>query len=181
MLHRDTIAPPLTLTASKPEKDTIDDETTDKDAPKLADVEACAMRLLSRRGHAEGELRQKLRKRKFPADLIDQACERMYEYGYLDDEAFASHQSAILMRKGWGPRQITHRLYKRGVDEEIIDQAIVELGDRKAWIDACRDRLRSKYRCEPEELDYEAREKAFRHLKWRGFRASVIRQVLFDS
>ncbi|MFW5968677.1 MAG: regulatory protein RecX, partial [Persicimonas sp.] len=146
--------------------------TDEDDSPTLADVEAKAMRLLSRRAHAEGELRRKLRKKDFPDELIDEACAKMREYGYLDDAAFAEDQAAMLARKGWGPRQIEHKLGKRGVDEAIIDEALRAVGDRDTWLENCRARLRTKYRCEPDDLDRDAQEKAFRHLKYRGFHAS---------
>ncbi len=155
-------------------------ESGDDDAPTLADAEAAAVRLLARRAHAEGELRRKLAQRDFDDALIDQACERMHEYGYLDDEQFAADQAAILRRKGWGPRQIAHKLGQRGVDSTIVDDTIAALGGRQDWIEACRQRLESKFRCPADELDDAATQKAFRHLKYRGFHDSTIRCVLFD-
>lgn len=152
----------------------------DENAPTLADAEAAAMRLLARRGHAEGELRDKLAKRDFGAELIDQVCRRMREFGYLDDAQFATDQAAILMRKGWGPRQIAYKLGRRGVDSALIDDTIAALGERDDWLQACRERVEYKYRCAADELDFDARKKAYRHLKYRGFHDSTIRQVLFD-
>ena len=151
------------------------------DQPSLADVEAAAMRYLGRRPHAEGELRRKLGKKDFPGDLIDQACQKMREFGYLDDAEFAQSQAAILIRKGWGPRQIAYKLGERGVDSTVVDQALAELAEAADWLEHCRARAESKYRCAPEELDRDGKKKAFRHLKYRGFRASTIRRVLFDG
>lgn len=139
------------------------------------------MRYLGRRAHAEGELRRKLGDKDFPDELIDQACERMREYGYLDDRQFAEDQAAILMRKGWGPRRISQKLGARGVDEHLIDDVLHELATRDDWLSACAERARYKYRCEPSELDFDARKKAYRHLKYRGFLDSTIRRVLFDG
>lgn len=158
----------------------FDQNSDDEDAPKLSDVEASALRILAGRPHAQGELERKLRKRDYPDDMIAEVCRRMLEFGYLDDKQFAEDQAAILKRKGWGPRQIAYKLGNTGLDEVVVDDAIAKLGNSRDWREACRDRIRSKYRCEPGELDFDGRKKAFRHLKYRGFHGSTIRSVLFD-
>jgi regulatory protein len=158
----------------------FDKPSDDKDEPKLSDVEASALRILAGRPHAQGELERKLRKRDYPDELIAEVCRRMREFGYLDDEQFAEDQAAILKRKGWGPRQIGYKLGNTGLDDVVVDEAIANLGSARDWQEACRERVRSKYRCDPGELDFDGRKKAFRHLKYRGFRESTIRRVLFD-
>lgn len=158
----------------------FDQQISEEDPPKLSDVEATALRILAGRPHAQGELERKLRKRDYPDDLIDEVCRRMLEFGYLDDEQFAEDQAAILKRKGWGPVQISYKLSKVGLEEVVVDEALAKLGNSQDWHQACRDRIRSKYRCEPDELDFDGRKKAFRHLKYRGFHGSTIRRVLFD-
>ncbi|MFB6264614.1 MAG: regulatory protein RecX [Bradymonadaceae bacterium] len=155
------------------------DETEETDEYRRAELKA--MRLLGRRGHATGELERKLSERGFSDSVIEEVCEELKERGDLDDRRFAVYQGEILLRKNWGPRQIRAKLRKRGVDDEIIDHALLEIADDGAWLSACYERATSKYGSEPEDFDRSTVERAYRHLDHRGFRASTIRRVLLDG
>ena len=138
---------------------------------------------LARRDHAEGELREKLRKKGIDDDLIDESYVDMRERGYLDDRRFAEIQGAILARRGWGPIQISQRLAARGVSKSIIQQAfkLLESENDTDWYQLCYDRLIAKFGVEhASELTQKQREKAYRHLMHRGFPSHVVRSVIFD-
>ena len=147
--------------------------------PTRADVEGSAARFLSRRDHGRGELRDKLRKRDYPDELIDDVLDDFEEWGYLDDEKFAREQGAILARKCWGPRQILHKLRARGVDETIVDQALAEIGEEEDWEERARERLHSRFG-RADELDDKDQKRAYRHLTYRGYYPALVRRLLFD-
>jgi regulatory protein len=139
------------------------------------DVEASAMRFLARRGHSTGELRKKLRRRDFPDDLIDQVIDDFTDRGWLDDVEFAQHQAEILARKEWGPGQIRAKLEKHGVPSTVAEDAVATLN--VSWLELAVSRVRGKYG----ELDSDRdRQRAFRHLTYRGFSARTARAVIFD-
>lgn len=151
----------------------------DDDKPTRSDVEAVAYRLLSRRGHACTELKRKLDRRDFPKALIDEVVDECVQAGYVDDERFAREQAAILVRKCWGPLQIRNKLRARGVCDVVIDDALAELDEGTDWQETALDRLCSRFG-RPETLDDNAQQKAFRHLRYRGYPGSLIRRLLFD-
>lgn len=150
----------------------------------LLDVEAKAMELLGMRDHAVEELRRKLRDRRYDRSLIDQTIDRMLEFRYLDDERFAERMSASLMRQGWGPYRIKQKLQERGVDRDLIDDTMQAIDDEAeeegedVWEACALSQFTSKFRCEPGELAREDRDRAFRHLQYRGFSGATIRKVL---
>lgn len=155
--------------------------TDDSEQPVRADVEAAALRILAGRPHATGELKQKLKRRDFPDALIDAVCEWLTEIDYLDDADFATRQAELLFGKCWGPMQIRHKLSSRGLDRDLVEQAVDALGDERAWAVQCRERVVSKFGAVPADLEHDDKEKAFRHLKYRGYFGSTIRAVLFDG
>jgi len=83
-----------------------------------------ALRLLSRRGYFEAELRIKLREK--GCVEIDQAIERLKELGYLNDRESAVRFVEARFAKGEGPYTIAARLGMRWGDDakEIVDSTI---------------------------------------------------------
>lgn len=159
---------------------TDDPDTSPDDDVSVGDVVAKATSFLSKRGHSEGELRDKLRERDFPEAAIDEACEILRDDGALDDHRFARHQAEILQRDRWGPRQIRHKLCKHGVPESVADDVVDDLGANDGWLRPCWEQADKKFGT-PSALSEDDVERAYRHLEHRGFYASTIRRVLFDG
>ena len=82
---------------------------------------------ISYRPRSEPELRERLRKRNFPAESIDEVVTRMKEQGLVDDTAFAQFWTEN--RDSFSPRSqwlTGMELRRKGVSEEIIQQAFEE-------------------------------------------------------
>ena len=108
-------------------------------------------------------------------DVIDAVVAYVMERGWVDDVAFAERQAEALVRKGWGPQQISAKLKKHGIDAEGAQVALEALDED--WVARCRERVRRKF---GEELSKSEQAKAFRHLRYRGFWDSTIRAVLWE-
>lgn len=83
--------------------------------------------LLGRRPYTQKNLREKLEGKKFESDEVDAAISRLLELGFLDDLEFAKNyirQSTLGKPKGG--RRIRFELMRKGVDKELIEQAIEE-------------------------------------------------------
>lgn len=132
------------------------------------------MRFLSRRDHSSGELRQKLFKREYDRELVEEVIADFIDRGWVDDEKFASHQARLLVDRGWGPMQIRQRLEKHGVDRELAADSVEQLGVN--WVDVARARLETKFG----ELERDDHERAYRHLTYRGFSPHTARRAIFD-
>ncbi len=101
-----------------------------------------ALWYLSRGDCSRKTLYDKL-KRAFPDYACEQACDRMQELGYLNDEAYAKHRlQRIIDEKKVSVRMAKQLLKQEGIDSELIDDAaeaadydpirsIVELIDKK--------------------------------------------------
>lgn len=146
---------------------------------KLSDVEGKAMQFLAMRDHSEDELRSKLRQRDYPAELIDKTIERMKEYNYIDDDRAVRSMARMLITQCWGPYQIKGKLKVKGFHDAEIEEALTELVAEETWIESAVSRVNSKFRKEPSELDEDERQKAYRHLMYRGFTGDTVRKALF--
>ena len=146
------------------------------DEKAYLDVENCAVRIITHRDHTRAELTQKLKKRDFDAAFIARVLETFEGRGWINDAEFARHQAEILLERGWGPLQIGKKLRKHGVPGDLARSATEALDID--WVVACRARMEAKF---GDEGETEAREKAVRHLRQRGFWESTIRRVILDS
>lgn len=85
---------------------------------------AGAVRILTLRAHSEKELRDKLSK-KYPPESCDFAVERCRELGFVDDEDFAErYASELYEKKHYGVDRIRKELMIKGVNRELIDEAV---------------------------------------------------------
>ncbi|HEY8492064.1 MAG TPA: RecX family transcriptional regulator [Dehalococcoidia bacterium] len=81
-----------------------------------------ALRLLSYRPRSEGELRDRLRRKGLPADLVDETVAWLRERRYLDDGEFARFWTES--RHAYGVHRIRGELRRKGVDRETVQEAL---------------------------------------------------------
>ena len=136
-----------------------------------------AIALLVRRPRSEREVRDRLRRKAFDDLTIDSVVERLQEYRYLDDDAFARFW--IENRTSFRPRgelALRQELRAKGIDRDIVEETIAdaELDDRAMAIDLARRKARSM-----ESLDVLTRNRRLMaFLQRRGFRYDVIKAAL---
>lgn len=110
-----------------------------------------ALKMLNRRDYFKNEISEKLLKKDFPPEIIEQILVRCTDMGYLNDTALADRFAELRApSRGWGPNRIRAELMTRGVDElisikasqvsgEVYDQAMAtalrraEVRARDGW------------------------------------------------
>jgi len=93
----------------------------------LADVEAAeraALRALTRRAHARGDLRRRLVKKQHPPAAVDAALERLSGRGLLDDGRYAEQYAALRATRGKGPARLLRDLLAQGVERRTAEEAV---------------------------------------------------------
>lgn len=99
----------------------------DADAESVA--RAIVLRQLSMAPRSRSQLERKLRQRGCEDDVAAKVLDRMTEVGLVDDEAYA--QMLVRSRqkdKGLARRALAHELRKQGIDPEIADEALGQVG-----------------------------------------------------
>jgi SOS response regulatory protein OraA/RecX len=110
-----------------PPPDDFDTAVPDADAESVA--RAIVLRQLSMAPRSRAQLEKKLRQRGCEDDVAATVLDRMTEVGLVDDEAYAE----MLVRskqsdKGLARRALAHELRKQGIDQEIADEALGQVG-----------------------------------------------------
>jgi regulatory protein len=135
-----------------------------------------ALSFLNYKARTEAEVRQRMEKKGFPAEIIEETLIRLREGGLINDRQFAAdwveNQSTFRPR---GRRMLRYEMHQKGLDEESIQEALesanteeelaYQAASRKAQILA--------------GLDWqEFRQKLIQFLARRGFSYSVSAEAV---
>jgi regulatory protein len=134
----------------------------------LDHVLATAYRYLNRRERTQAEMRARLsRASADPAD-VERALEILLEQGYLDDARFArlfAQDKRELDQ--WGSDRIRRTLLARGVDRDLVDEALGDQRGNESERERAVELLRRRFPSPPRER--RDRERALGMLLRRGY------------
>jgi regulatory protein len=104
-----------------------------------------AFRLLARRAYTCKEIRQKLRGRGTPGEVVNETMAILERLGLVDDREFARRWVRERMRlRPMGPRLLERDLRRRGVGEDLLQQAVQEVLDETDLDAVAVELLRSR-------------------------------------
>nr|WP_296267308.1 regulatory protein RecX [uncultured Merdimonas sp.] len=135
-----------------------------------------AMHLLNQMGRTERQLREKLVGGGYPEEVAEEALSYVKSFGYINDLEYA--RNFILGRKNKkSRREICAALREKGVDGEVIEEALEECLSQEDHLQAIRELLRKRH-YDPETADRKKTAKELAYLMRKGFRYEDIRQVI---
>lgn len=142
------------------------------------EVEAAAVRLLSRREHSTEELKRKLAAKGYPEASIAAVLDKLGKKKWVSDERFAADYVHHHARRGQGPMRIRAELRQQGITDSQIQQEIG--GGERDWNSLAAEVRRRKFGAGLPKTAAE-RAKQARFLQYRGFNSDQIRAALkFD-
>ena len=154
----------------------MNEREQDAEGDPVAVAREIALRLLTVRQRTRAELAQAMARRKVPPGAAQHILDRFTEVGLLDDQAYARDWVAAGNRRLRGSRALAVELAGKGVDDELIAEALAERSsddDLQAALALARRRLPSLAR-----LDRQVRYRRLCGLlQRRGFGWAVIAQV----
>jgi regulatory protein len=133
--------------------------------------------LLTTRPRSIKEIRTRLKQKGYSEPAIDAAIAKAEGWNYVDDEAFArfwvENREANRPR---GRRLLEQELRDKGVDREIVRNAIDEAGinEIEAATELARTKMRSYVKLEPEV----ARRRLSGFLARKGYNFDVVKHAL---
>lgn len=128
--------------------------------------------LLARQDQSEKVLKRKLSARKYSADEIDDAIDKLKRHNYLNDEESCARQFEYFYAEGkLSVKQIYAKLIQRGFDATLIDKQMPSNVDEHERAAALRS-LRQKFKSLPED------KKMWQHLAYRGFDGDAIARAV---
>jgi len=133
-----------------------------------------SIKLLGPRAHSRAELVAKLRKKGFESDTIDEAILKLESLGLIDDRSFAAGcVESLARRRPEGQRMAKVRLMRKGLSEEVIEEALRNYDAPGMCLAAAEKKMRSLSGT-PETKQ----KKLITFLRNRGFDWSTIRETV---
>lgn len=137
-----------------------------------------ALRLLDVRARAKGELRQRLRQKKFPGDVIEDVLADLEKSGLINDAAFAKMLVHDLSLKAVGKRRLQQALRAKGIDRAVEETTLQEAVSEENQEEACRaaaQKRAARYR----GLDpATARRRLYAYLTRQGFEHGIVSSII---
>ena len=151
-------------------------------AEKWFQLREQALHYLARRPHSEKELRDKLINKKFEKNLIAVVLKDLKEKKYIDDETF----SRLLIReemnlKKNGPLLIKNKLFKKGVQLELISEIIDKQYSEQDQLENCKYLADKKVKLINHLPQTEQKKKLAAFLKQKGFNWRMINAVVLEK
>jgi len=134
-----------------------------------------AMDYLARREHGRVELRNKLTKFGFDADISEAAIDRLIDDGLQSDQRFAEAFIQSRISQGKGPGRIRADLSQRGVSDSVIDDGLHEA--EQNWWALARDVRKKKFGAQL-PVDFKEKARQMRFLQYRGFEPDHIQSAV---
>jgi regulatory protein len=153
-------------------------ESPEDPAKREEQARALCLRLLTARARTRSELAERLTKRGYTDDVSVRVLDRLAEVGLVDDADFAEQWvRSRQINGGKGKRALAVELRNKGVDGDVIDEAL-------AGIDAGAERQRAeelvRTRLRRERLDDGDEPKVLRRLVGMLARRGYHQSMAFD-
>ena len=110
-------------------------------------AEKYAFDILSKKPYSKKELSDKLFKRGYEEILIYELTDKLSDLGYLDDMEYTKLFITYAKEKLWGNIKIKYELSKKGIDEGLIRQCLLEDSTDDTQ-DAIMSLIKTKYKGE---------------------------------
>lgn len=144
-------------------------------ADTLRKAKRRALYLLGSRQYCRGELLKKLRLT-YGEDVARSAVDYVTEIGYVNDEEYAPKLAEYLIHtKRWGLRRTRYEMLRRGLDEELVDNALAEFSDEE--IDEEITALLEK-RYSAKIQDYDDRRRTIAAFARRGYDYRAVKRCI---
>ena len=145
--------------------------------------EACAYWAVRRRAAAlaaekamsAGELRRKLREKGASPEMAQKAAAWLLDLGVLDERAYAAMVVRHYSAKGYGRKRLEAELYRRELPRELWEEALEEMPDTGAQLDALVRKRLGDATPDRKEVGRLASSLMRRGYSWEEVRAAIAR------
>ena len=142
-----------------------------------------AMKLISLRKRSVFEIKERLRKKKFEEDIIEEVLQELKNYKYLNDEEFT--EAYINDRINFNPRGrflIKKELSEKGIAEDIIERKIEELLSEEKEIESAKKMAEKKLMTTSNKTDkIKVNQKIRSYLQSKGYSFDIINLVVKEE
>jgi len=151
----------------QPDKPLTPDQVLDKIAKYCAYQERCVK-----------DVRDKLKTFDIPQKEKDEILDYLLDNRFVNDERFAkSFVRGKINQSGWGVNKIRFHLIQKGIDKEIIDEALGQT-DKETYRQRLIDILKTKSKTVKAANDFEKKRKLAAYAMQKGFEGNLVWDIL---
>lgn len=121
------------------------------------------------------QLQTYLKEKGFLQESIDDAVQKLKEYGYIDDKVYAENYIKTYKDKK-GKIKLKFDLLSKGVAADVIEEALQEFVDEDEQYAACEKLLKKYVKNKPQDIKLKS--KAYAHLFSKGFSGDIISRAI---
>ena len=152
-----------------PAKPLTPDQVLDKMAKYCAYQERCVK-----------DVRDKLKTFDIPEEEKTKILDYLLDNRFVNDERYAkSFVRGKVNQSGWGLNKIRFHLMQKGIDKELIDEALGQT-DEEVYRQRLIDILNTKAKTVKAANDYEKKRKLAAYAMQKGFEGNLVWEVLKD-
>ena len=153
--------------AKQPAKPLTPDQVLDKMAKYCAYQERCVK-----------DVRDKLKTFEIPEEEKAKILDYLLDNRFVNDERFAkAFVRGKVNQSGWGVNKIRFLLIQKGIDKNIIDEALGQT-DEEVYRQRLIDILKTKSKTVKAANDFEKKRKLATYAMQKGFEGSLVWEVL---
>ena len=141
-------------------------------------VKAAALRFLKIRPRSIEELREKLGVKGFSKEEIEVVIHDLIASGLLDDRAFTKSWINYRLARPFGFRRIIQELKEKGVDKEIIEQAVEEIKGNYSPEKVALELAQRRWQRLPAIDPLKKKKRVLDFLLRRGFEIDIVMKVI---
>lgn len=137
-------------------------------------------RLLKYRPRSQKEIQERLKRRKYPSDLIKEVVKEFLDAGLIDDKEFVKFW--VNWRRQVNPRSkkfIYTELRNKGISKDLIAEGLKEISDGNEFSQARELALKRDERLKNIEPG-KRKQRIWSYLQRRGFPSDIIFEVISE-
>jgi regulatory protein len=142
------------------------------------DCRDTALSFLEHRERSAFEVKAHLVAKGFEEDEIEEELHHLKELRYVDDARYCSDYIRYGAGKGRGPVRLQHELSEKGIDAELIREALDESFDRQTENDAALKEANKLLKEQDGRPDEKTLAKIGRKLNSLGYHSDVIYNII---
>ncbi|HLD83032.1 MAG TPA: regulatory protein RecX [Candidatus Omnitrophota bacterium] len=144
----------------------------------LRQAKAYAFLLLKFRLRSRNELYNRLKKKKFPEIIINQALSFLEERNFINDRDFAARWAQQRLSRPFGIRRIKQELRLKGIEDKIINSLLADIKDKYCEEELVRKITKEKLDKLKDVEPLKAKRRVYAYLLRRGFSSDIVMDSL---
>ncbi len=135
---------------------------------------AYAFLLLKYRQRSEKEIFDRLKRKKFPEELIRQTLDFLREKKFIDDNNFARAWIRERLAKSIGPRRLIQELKIKGIDKQVIESNLSQAQEYYSEAETIRSLAGRRFNSLKDLDPQTAKRRVYAYLLRRGFSPDAV-------